>query len=120
MAEEVKHVSKIYVQLKFFMKEESLTKHAPQSECHKKSQKYAGFLKRLHDICVVKMLTSQSELMEPGSSNEDLSNSVMFARRAQNIQKRITNLILDMPMTPSKTDPKRADILSKINEKRAQ
>ena len=102
------------------MKEESLTKHVPHSECHKKSLKYAGYLKRLHDICVVKMLTSQSELIDPGSSNEDLANQTRLARRSQNIQKRITNLILDMPLTPAKSSQKKQDILNKINQKRGE
>ena len=62
------------------------------------------------------MITSQSELIEPGSSNEDLQNKNLFVRRSMNIQKRITNLILDMPITP--THPKKEEILRKINEKK--
>ena len=62
------------------------------------------------------MITSQSELIEPGSSNEDLQNKNLFVRRSMNIQKRITNLILDMPITP--THPKKEEILRKINDKK--
>ena len=53
----IKHVSEIYLQLKLFMQEESLVTHKLKSNCQTSAQKYADFLKHLHDICVVRILT---------------------------------------------------------------
>ena len=39
--EEVKHVTKIYLQLKYFMKEEKQVSHTAGTNCHKSSQKYS-------------------------------------------------------------------------------
>ena len=60
-SEQVKNVTKIYLQLKFVMKEDPIEARLDKSTDTAKQSviKYARLLKRLYDICLVKMLKGQ-------------------------------------------------------------
>lgn len=66
--------SKVYTQLKYLKQEERVGKLNEKSQDkpeHRQTLKYNALLQRLHDICLVKMLINQSELIDPAEPNQD-------------------------------------------------
>ena len=57
--DETKYVSKIYLQLKYLLREEENSSAAQQNtKVHPGIAKYVANLKSLHDVCLLKMMNN--------------------------------------------------------------
>ena len=89
--------SKVYTQLKYLKQEERVGKLNEKSQDkpeHRQTLKYNALLQRLHDICLVKMLINQSELIDPAEPNQD-QQKFQYKHHKDKIKHRIANYILD-------------------------
>ena len=114
--EKVKSITKIYLQLKYLMKEDPIEISSSSGVL-----KYASFLKHLHDICLVKMIRGQSELLEEDTKRSDVKSTSNYSqtKRSEHIQRRITTLMLDRPESQAEYDKSRDNMIDKINAQRA-